>query len=423
MLMATSGASLDLHQDFEDDDEIVTYYARKFSRPQINRYADLVGVDIREQRIEDDCRKLLETDNLEPFHWYISQLERIGPGTIVEGIQKLDREKLGDLTDDEMGDKISLILYFIEWEWEEEVELIRSLQDFKRKRTYERKRIDGERSFDGLDEDVVAAVEDAVWNVLPDVNDHQRHKVTLNRVDILDDQTLIVRFYAESRSSSFRQFKFRDDQTKSEFSDPREAEVESHDYWPVVTEHIYLDYARNEYYAEIKRSTEQLLSPIIEMLYEDGVEYGSRVRFADPLDPDNTGSPEDFVSERADEYRERLDDQDVLDEDQTKEYKEILEEIESVEQTRIRLEQVDVEGNLRTFVIETEEDVSEFLDAFSLGDRVETFNEKSRTREYTLQLGDLEVDVSGTKITIAGDVTEDEERVLTALLREDGAVV
>ena len=54
---------------------------------------------------------------------------------------------------------------------------------------------------------------------------------------------------------------------------------------------------------------------------------------------------------------------------------------------------------------------------------METFNEKSRTREYTLQLGDLEVDVSGTKITIAGDVTEDEERVLTALLREDGAVV
>ncbi|WP_197409865.1 hypothetical protein, partial [Haloferax profundi] len=377
----------------------------------------------REQRIEDDCRQLLESGSLETFHWYKQQLERIGPGTIVEGIQKLDREKLGDLTDDEMGDKVSLILYFIEWEWEDEVELIRSLQDFKRKRTYERKRIDGERSFDGLGEEVIEAIEDAVWDVLPDVNDHQRHKVTLNRVDILDEQTLIVRFYAESRSSSYRQFTFRDDQTDSEFTGPREAEVKSHNYWPVVTEHIYLDYGRNEYYAEIKRSVEQLLSPVIEVLYEGDVEYGKRVRFADPLDPDNTGSPEDFVSERADEYRERLEKQDVFDEEQTEQYKQILENIESVEQTRIRLEQVDVEGNLRTFVIETEEDVSEFLDAFSLGDRVEKFNQKSRTREYTLQLGDLEVDVSGTKISIAGDVTEDQERVLTALLREGEEVV
>lgn len=421
--MATSGASSNLHQDFEDDEEIITYYARKFSRPQINRYAELVGVDIRGQRIEDDCRTLLEADSLETFHWYLSQLERIGSGTIVEGIQKLDREKLGGLTDDEMGDKVSLILYFIDWRWEEEVELIRSLQDFKRKRTYKRKRIDGDRTFDGLDEDVVEAVEDAVLDILPDVNDHQRHKVTLNRVDILDEQTLIVRFYAESRASSFRQFTFRDDPDDSEFPGTQEVEVQSHNYWPVVTEHIYLDYGRNEYYTEIKRSTEQLLFPVIEALYEEDVEYGDRVRFADPLDPENTGSPEDFVSERADEYRERLEEQDVLDEEQTEEYKEILEDIESVEQTRIRLEQVDVEGNLRTFVIETEEDVSEFLDAFSLGDRVETFNEKSRTREYTLQLGGLEVDVSGTKISIAGDVSEDQERVLTALLREGDEVI
>jgi hypothetical protein len=421
--MAISGASSNLYEEFQGDDEIVEYYARKLSRPQINRYAELVGVEIDGQRVEDDCRKLLETDNLETIHWYISKLERIGPRTIIEGIRKLDREKLGDVTDDEMGSKISLILYFIDWGWDEEVELIQSLQDFKQKRTYQRKRIDGERSFDELNDEAVSAIEDALWTVLPEVNDHQRHKITLGRVDVLEDQTLIIRFNAESRSSSFQQFKFRDTETKSNFPDPREAKVESHDYWPVVTEHIYLDYARNEYYAEVERGTEQLLSPVIELLYEEDVEYGNRVRFADPLDPDNADSPEDFISERADEYREKLNDQDILDESQTEDYREVLEKIESVEQTRIRLEQVDVEGDLRTFVIETEEEISEFLEAFSLGDRVETFNEKSRTREYTLQLGDLEVDVSGTKITIPGNVTEDEERVLTSLLRENETVI
>lgn len=418
--MSSAGISENISEYLEDDDARVRSYSAKFSRPQLDRFAQNAGVEIQGDRVSEDIRTLLEDGSLGTFHEYFAKLYRIGPDTIVEGIKKIDRPRLSDISDEEMGDKTALIIYLIEWEWEEEVELIRSLRDFKNKRTYKRKQIRGERRFDGLTDNALEALRDEVEEVLGNINDHQRYKVDLHRMDMLERRTLVVRFLAESKSSSYRQFRFREEDDVG-FEQERSTEVVRRDYWPVKPEHVYLDYGRNEYYENIKRSADHILEGIVGALYDDGT-FGEDVSFVNPLEfGDKT--PKEFVDTRVREQRKAIDESDLLTDEKKDDYLSILDDLQAAEQTRIKLENIDVEGDPLTIEVDTEQDISTFLAAQGWEDQIEELNQKSGHREYTLRLGNREIDVAGTRITITGDVTEDEEHILTSLLREDSATI
>lgn len=418
--MASAGKAPDIRDHFRDPEAAVEHYSRKFSRAQVDRLSQIEDIPIQGRAIVDDCWRLYEEGGFDAFHRFSAKLHRIGADTIFEGIRKRDRERAKEVPERDRDDKTSLILFLIEWEWEKEVELISALRTFKNKRTYQRKVVDGERKFEELNENAIGAIKENVSSALPEINQSQKYKIALKDVDHLGEDTLVIRFASESRSSNYRQFKFRESESE-EFSGGMNEEIESHSYWPIKTEHIYIDYLRNEYYQDVKRSSEQLLKPVLSALYTD-FEYGTRVKFADPLDfSDQT--PQDFVDNRIEKYRDELDAASDISDDQREEYENILEQLESAEQTALILENINAEGDPLRIEIGTEQDITEFIEAQGWGPQIEELNEKSQQREYTLKIGDRTVHVSGTKISIMGDISEEEEKVMTSLLRKDGVIL
>lgn len=410
----------DIYQHFRDDEEIVEYYSRNLSRPQVNRLAEIESVSVSGTNIPSDCEILLEDGGLETFHEYNAELFGIGSSTIIEGIRALEPELMTDISDREMDDKQSLILYLIDWDWHDKLEIIKALKTFKTKRTYKRKQITGERSFDELTDDLKEELRARYEEELPEINERRKHKVKFKGIDIIEDVDLMVRFDAEAKASSYRQFRFREQEGwKYELDGQMEAETIK--YWPLTTEYLYIDYGRKEYDYDISRSEENLARIALETLFEDP-EFGEDVEFADPTDFEES-TPQDFVASRVEDQKEALEDTDLLDDGKKEQYADILDDLDSVEQTAIVLENVNVEGNPTRIEIETDDPISDFLGPHNLEEQLEEFNQKSQQREYTLRLGEREIHVSGSKISIMGNISKDEEQVITSLLRKDGATV
>lgn len=418
--MSASGMNPDIYQHFHDDEEIIEYYSRNLSRPQVNRLADIQSISVPERNIPSDCEILLEEGALETFHEYNAELFGIGSSTIIEGIRALDTERMTDIPNREMDEKQSLILYLIDWDWQDKLEIIKALKTFKTKRTYKRKQISGERSFRNLTDDVKEELREQYEQELPEINERRKHKVKFKGVDILDSRDLMVRFDAESKASRYRQFTFRE-QDDWKHNSNTSMETETIKYWPLTTEYLYIDYGRKEYDCDISRSEENLTKIAIETLFEEP-EFGEDVEFADPTDFGES-TPQDFVDSRIENQKEALEESELLDDEKKEIHMEILNDLDSVEQTAIVLENVNVEGNPTRIEIETDDPISDFLAPHNLEERLEEFNQKSQQREYTLRLGDREIHVSGSKISILGNVSKDEEEVITSLLRKDGATV
>lgn len=419
-IMSAGGMNANVYQHFRDEEEIVEYYSRNLSRPQVNRLAELESVDIPQKNIPDDCEILLDEGALQTFHEYNAELFGIGSSTIIEGIRSLNKERVTEISDPDMDDKQSLILYLIDWDWEDKLEIIKSLKTFKTKRTYKRKQISGERSFDNLTEEVKEELRERYEEKIPEINKRRKHKIKFKGVEIIDETDLMIRFDAEAKSSRYRQFVFREQEDwKYEYND--EMETETIKYWPLSTEYLYLDYGRKEYDYDISRSEETLGEVAIETLFDDP-DFGEDVEFAEPTEFSDS-TPQDFVESRIEDQKETIEDTDLLDDGKREKYKDILDDLESVEQTAIVLENVNVEGNPNRIVIETDDSLSDFLKPHNLEDRVDEFNQKSQQREYTLRLGDREIHVSGSKISIRGSISKDEEEVITSLLRKDGATI
>ncbi|MFC4540463.1 hypothetical protein ACFO5R_00780 [Halosolutus amylolyticus] len=113
----------DLQNEFEGNQEdILDYYENWFSRPGVEKLANLNSVDLDENTIRDDVETLYEEDVLEDFHRYVAALDGIGPNTIIEGIKTVNRDKIGVLSTDEMESKSALLLYLYEWEWEDHLD-------------------------------------------------------------------------------------------------------------------------------------------------------------------------------------------------------------------------------------------------------------------------------------------------------------
>ncbi|AKU08302.1 hypothetical protein ABY42_11390 [Haloferax gibbonsii] len=410
----------DIYQHFRDGEEIVEYYSRNLSRPQVNRLAEIESISLPGTNIPSDCEILLEDGALETFHEYNAELFGIGSSTIIEGIRALETERMTDISDREMDEKQSLILYLIDWGWRDKLEIIKALKTFKTKRTYKRKQISGERSFEDLTDDVKEELRAQYEQELPEINERRKHKVKFKGVDIIEDTDLMIRFDAEAKASRYRQFRFREQEDwKDELNG--QMETETIKYWPLTTEYLYIDYGRKEYDYDISRSEENLTRIAIETLFEDA-DFGEDVEFADPTDFEDS-TPQDFVASRIEDQKEALEDTDLLDDGKKEQYANILDDLDSVEQTAIVLENVNVEGNPTRIEIETDDPISDFLGPHNLEERLEEFNQKSQQREYTLRLGDREIHVSGSKISIMGSISKDEEQVITSLLRKDGASV
>jgi hypothetical protein len=418
--MSAGGMNPDIYQHFRDDEEIVEYYSRNLSRPQVNRLAEIESTSVPGTNIPSDCEILLEDGALETFHEYTAELFGIGSSTIIEGIRALDTERMTDISDREMDEKQSLILYLIDWDWRDKLEIIKALKTFKTKRTYKRKQISGERSFEDLTDDVKEELRAQYEQELPEINERRKHKVKFKGVDIIEDTDLMIRFDAEAKASRYRQFQFRE-QEDWKYQADGEMETETIKYWPLTTEYLYIDYGRKEYDYDISRSEENLTRIAIETLFEDA-DFGEDVEFADPTDFEDS-TPQDFVASRIEDQKEALEDTDLLDDGKKEQYANILDDLDSVEQTAIVLENVNVEGNPTRIEIETDDPISDFLGPHNLEERLEEFNQKSQQREYTLRLGDREIHVSGSKISIMGSISKDEEQVITSLLRKDGASV
>ncbi|WP_227353811.1 hypothetical protein [Haladaptatus salinisoli] len=418
--MSAGGMNPDIYQHFRDDEEIVEYYSRNLSRPQVNRLAEIESTSIPGTNIPSDCEILLEDGALETFHEYTAELFGIGSSTIIEGIRALDTERMTDISDREMDEKQSLILYLIDWDWRDKLEIIKALKTFKTKRTYKRKQISGERSFEDLTDDVKEELRAQYEQELPEINERRKHKVKFKGVDIIEDTDLMIRFDAEAKASRYRQFRFRE-QEDWKYEADGEMETEIIKYWPLTTEYLYIDYGRKEYDYDISRSEENLTRIAIETLFEDA-DFGEDVEFADPTDFEDS-TPQDFVASRIEDQKEALEDTDLLNDGKKEQYANILDDLDSVEQTAIVLENVNVEGNPTRIEIETDDPISDFLGPHNLEERLEEFNQKSQQREYTLRLGDREIHVSGSKISIMGSISKDEEQVITSLLRKDGASV
>ncbi|MFC4540460.1 hypothetical protein ACFO5R_00765 [Halosolutus amylolyticus] len=222
--------------------------------------------------------------------------------------------------------------------------------------------------------------------------------------------------YVEYKSGHFRQFKFREEDDK-DYDSEDGCEVEPRKYWPITTRYIHVDYDNDEYDHDIQRSEEDFLNPVMTTLYDD-VEYGDDVRFVDPVDyPEK--SPAEFVEDRVEEQKEKIKDDDSLDDNEKEDYIDVLDDLTAAEQTALTLENVNVAGDPIRIEIETGEPIESFAEGNNLESQLSKFNEESQRREYTLTIGDQEIQVKGVKIEILGDVTKEEEEMITEVLREE----
>lgn len=418
--MAARSMRIDFQDEFGDDlEEALTYYDRWFSRPQIETLADIADVDLETESIEEDCRKLYEEGVLQDFHRYVAALDGIGPSTIIEGIRAINRDKMEGLSDADMHDKSALLLHIYSWEWgEDKLELIQALKNFKNKRTYQREEISGEKSFDEITADEIDLLERTLTQSIKEANSRRKYKARLKSVNLIDDNDLVVEIDVEYKSGHYRQFKFREDEALDyEREGGRDINVQQ--YWPIATRYVHVNYAEDEFDHDIQRSEEDFINPVLTTLYDD-VEYGDHVHFVDPADyPDKT--PAEFVEERIEDEKDRIDDSDTLDDDEKEEYKDILDDLSTAEQTALILENINVVGDPSRIEIQTDEPLQSFAEGNNLETQLDRFNERSQRREYTLRLGDREIQVRGVKITIFGDISKEEEEMITRILREDSA--
>lgn len=419
--MASAGMDPDIFTHFPDDDEIVKYYSSHLNRNQIEDLADSSSISIPETNKEDDLHILLEDGVLEDLHLFNAELYGIGKDTIIEGVRSLDEDKLKPLSSKQLDDKYWLITKLYQWGWRDKLEIIKTLRSFKSKRKYKRKAIKGERTHSDLSEETVANVENSIRELIPELNETRRKKIDSKSTEVIDESDLIIRFLVESKASRYEQFKFRNSEQHNMSVDDG-TEVENIRYWPLTSEYIYIDYSRKEYDTSVSTHEEELVSAVVNELFENP-EWGDDIQFVDPTDfSDKT--PNQFVQDRIEEQREVIEENnELVGDDRQEEYEEILDDLGTVEQTAIILENVNVEGDPLHIEFETGQSLSEFLEVHNLDDQIEEFNQKSQQREYTLRLGGREIHVGGTQLTIMGDVSKEEERLLTSLLRKEGATI
>lgn len=416
--MAARSTQADLEAEFEGNEEdAIEYYGNWFSRPEVEKLAEIHSVDLDETSIEDDCRQLYEEDVLEDFHTYVAEIDGIGPSTIIEGIKLINRDKIEVLSTDDMESKSALLLYLYEWEWEEHLDLIQALKTFKNKRTYRREEIAGEKEFDGISEDVVEQLRRTLEENIDEVNSRRKYKAGLKSVHQIGEEEIMVELLVEYKAGHFRQFKFREEDDL-DYDSESGREVKPQKYWPITTRYIHVDYENDEYDHDIERSEEDFLDPVMNALYAD-VEYGDDVRFVDPIDyPDKT--PSEFVEDKVEEQKERIKEDGSLDDEEKEEYVDILDNLSTAEQTALILENVNVTGDPIRIEIQTGEPIESFAEGNNLESQLSKFNEESQRREYTLQIDDQEIQVKGVKIEILGDVSKEEEEMITEVLREEG---
>lgn len=320
------------------------------------------------------------------------------------------------LSTDDMDSKSALLLYLYEWEWEDHLDLIQALKTFKNKRTYQREEISGEKKYDELGEDEVEQLRRTLQENIDEANIKRKYKAELKSVHLVGEIEVMVEIYVEYKSGHFRQFKFRENDNK-DYDSEDGREVEPRKYWPITTRYIHVDYGNDEYDHDIQRSEEDFLNPVMTTLYSD-VEYGDDVRFVDPIDyPEK--SPAEFVEDKVEEQKEKIEDDDSLDDDEKEDYIDVLDDLSAAEQTALTLENVNVAGDPLLIEIETGEPIESFAEGNNLESQLSKFNEESQRREYTLTIGEQEIQVKGVKIEILGDVSKEEEEMITAVLREE----
>lgn len=415
--MAARSMQDSLQDQFDTDEDILNYYDNWFSRAEVEKIAELNSIDLDKNTIRDDVETLYDNDILEDFHRYVAALDGIGPNTIIQGIKTINRDKMQVLSTDDMESKSALLLYLYEWEWKDHLDLIQALKTFKNKRTYQREEISGEKIFDELGEDEVEQLRRTLQENITEANNKRKYKAELKSVHLIDENEVMAEIYAEYKSGHYRQFKFREEDDK-DYDSEDGREVEPQKYWPITTRYIHVDYDNNEYDHDIQRSKEDFLKPLITTLYSD-VEYGEDVKFIDPIDyPDKT--PTEFVEDKVEEQKEKIEDDDSLDDDEKEDYIEVLDNLSAAEQTALTLENVNVAGDPIRIEIETGEPIESFAEGNNLESQLSRFNEESQRREYTLTIGDQEIQVKGVKIEILGDVSKEEEEMITEVLREQG---
>lgn len=415
--MATRSMDENLQDHFQGEkEEILDYYNRWFSRPEIERLAKINDIDLDEDTIRDDCETLYDEGVLDEFHRYVAALDGIGPSTIIDAIKQINRDRMEELSTEDMESKSALILYLYEWGWEENLDYIQTLKTYKNKRTYSREAISGERRYESINDDVLEQLRVNLREEIESANSRRKYKARLKSVHKVEDYEIMVEIYVEYKAGSFRQFKFREEENM-DFNSERGREVEPREYWPITTRYIHVDYLEDEYDHDIGRSEEDFLEPVMNTLY-DNVQYGEDIRFVDPVQyPEKT--PSEFVEERVEDQKQEIEEDETLDDNQKEEYKEILENLSTAEQTALTLENVNVTGDLQRITIETGETIESFAEGNNLESQLEKFNEESQHREYTLRIGDREIQVKGVKIEILGDVSKEEEEMITAVLREE----
>ncbi|EJN56914.1 hypothetical protein HSB1_47310 [Halogranum salarium B-1] len=406
-----------LQDQFDTEKDTLDYYDNWFSRSGVEKLAEVNSIDLDKNSVRDDVETLSENDVLEDFHRYVAALDGIGPNTIIQGIKTINRDKMQVLSTDDMESKSALLLYLYEWEWEDHLDLIQALKTFKNKRTYQREEISGEKIFDELGEDEVEQLRRTLQENIDEANNKRKYKAELKSVHLIDENEVMAEIYVEYKSGHYRQFKFREEDNK-DYDSENGREVEAQKYWPITTRYIHVDYDNNEYDHNIQRSKEDFLKPVITTLYSD-VEYGEDVKFIDPIDyPDKT--PTEFVEDKVEEQKEKIENDDSLDDDEKEDYIDVLDNLSAAEQTALTLENVNVAGDLIRIEIETGEPIESFAEGNNLESQLSKFNKESQRREYTLTIGDQEIQVKGVKIEILGDVSKEEEEMITEVLRDQG---
>jgi len=414
--MAARSMQDSLQDQFDDKEDIIDYYKDWFSRAGVEKLAELDSVEIDTDTIRDDVETLHDEDALEDFHRYVAALDGIGPNTIIQGIKTINRDKMQVLSTDDMESKSALLLYLYEWEWEGHLDLIQALKTFKNKRTYQREEISGEKKYDKLGEDEVEQLRRTLQENIDEANNKRKYKAELKSVHLIGEDEVMAEIYVEYKSGHYRQFKFRENDNK-DYDSEDGRKVEPQKYWPITTRYIHVDYENDEYDHNIQRSEEDFLNPVMTTLYND-VEYGDDVRFVDPIDyPDK--SPAEFVGDKVEEQKEKIEDDDSLDDDEKEDYLDVLDNLSAAEQTALTLENVNVAGDPLLIEIETGEPIESFAEGNNLESQLSKFNEESQRREYTLTIGEQEIQVKGVKIEILGDVSKEEEEMITAILREE----
>ncbi|WP_049894698.1 hypothetical protein [Halogranum rubrum] len=415
--MAARSMQDSLQDQFDTEKDTLDYYDNWFSRSGVEKLAEVNSIDLDKNSVRDDVETLSENDVLEDFHRYVAALDGIGPNTIIQGIKTINRDKMQVLSTDDMESKSALLLYLYEWEWEDHLDLIQALKTFKNKRTYQREEISGEKIFDELGEDEVEQLRRTLQENIDEANNKRKYKAELKSVHLIDENEVMAEIYVEYKSGHYRQFKFREEDNK-DYDSENGREVEAQKYWPITTRYIHVDYDNNEYDHNIQRSKEDFLKPVITTLYSD-VEYGEDVKFIDPIDyPDKT--PTEFVEDKVEEQKEKIENDDSLDDDEKEDYIDVLDNLSAAEQTALTLENVNVAGDLIRIEIETGEPIESFAEGNNLESQLSKFNKESQRREYTLTIGDQEIQVKGVKIEILGDVSKEEEEMITEVLRDQG---